>query len=366
MELDNNNPYFVLFNVKPEWFSEEKIDYSCYSTRIQNVFESIGVDTIGKLLSLSRSDLFKIPKLGTTSVIQIDKVLHSFFDPINSYLKGKSSKIAIGDFSFSDEKNLPKEARIIIDGYKRAYRIIGTEFAYDCIYLRDKVDPVFSILEDIDSEKCERLKQQAQLRSMLLKLPEDRLTKRAYDYILLFSRTEKQLNQLQSICLHEDCLLSELFCNCEVLNETVFGTSIAFLRWCQFNIQMDIAELIERTYRAAGGESGFINNRAIKVIKGRANGQTLEEIGYDFGLSRQRIQQIENQCIRGFSVGYSRCRILNKISAVKEGDILLTPQKLEEFFSERTEEVVYLLKKCENLYGYKYNQELNAFIFEKN
>jgi hypothetical protein len=118
---------------------------------------------------------------------------------------------------------------------------------------------------------------------------------------------------------------------------TEFALLLDFLKWCTFDINKGIDELIQKLFDKS--------SRAQAVLTGRANGDTLSILGDKMGITRERIRQIESKGKRNFSYWNSRLHILEKISADRNGDTILSPAELGEYFGENFN-VLFFLQVC--------------------
>ena len=91
----------------------------------------------------------------------------------------------------------------------------------------------------------------------------------------------------------------------------------------------------------------YKNNRESEVIDNRANGNTLDATGKAFGVTRERIRQIEKNVTRRFESLLNSNRIILKIFAERNGDEILTPSEIAEYFETGTKQVLYLLRKSD-------------------
>ena len=54
-------------------------------------------------------------------------------------------------------------------------------------------------------------------------------------------------------------------------------------------------------------------------------------------------------------------KIILKIYAERDGDEILTPSELAEYFEEKTEQILYLLRRAETSF-YTYDSDLDVFV----
>lgn len=113
---------------------------------------------------------------------------------------------------------------------------------------------------------------------------------------------------------------------------------IRFIKWCSFDIKEDVNNMFEKLFK---------NDREREIIFNRAKGNTLDTTGKLFGVTRERIRQIEKKVIKRFESLLNVNKIILKIYAERDGDEILTPSELAEYFEEKTEQILYLLRRAE-------------------
>lgn len=103
----------------------------------------------------------------------------------------------------------------------------------------------------------------------------------------------------------------------------------------------------------------------IEIIKKRVNGETLSSAGEEFGLSRERVRQIEKRYSTAFNSFYSNTRgsISGIIHAFANSKHFITVKELTEIFGEYTSIFTYYLKQVE-YDDMDYIPELDIFAYQ--
>jgi len=102
-------------------------------------------------------------------------------------------------------------------------------------------------------------------------------------------------------------------------------------------------------------------SRRRDVIFSRAAGHTLEKIGKDIGVTRERIRQIESKVQNEFDSHNNRKKYLSLLSAFSPKRDIVYIRQIKDSFGELAEAFIYLLIKSESEY-YIYSSDLDAFI----
>ena len=103
----------------------------------------------------------------------------------------------------------------------------------------------------------------------------------------------------------------------------------------------------------------------IEIITKRVNGETLSSAGEEYGLSRERVRQIEKRYSTAFNNFYSNTRgsISGIIHAFANSKHYISVQELTEIFGEHTNIFTYYLKQVE-YDDMDYIPELDIFAYE--
>lgn len=110
---------------------------------------------------------------------------------------------------------------------------------------------------------------------------------------------------------------------------------VKFLRWCQFDIRNEYEEYWNSHKDRA---------RVEDIMRLRSSHSTLEKVGNIYGITRERIRQIEAKAVRQFRVWEKNYNYLAKMAA-ECGCCSVIPFKLiKELLSDDGEIIIYLLR----------------------
>lgn len=133
-----------------------------------------------------------------------------------------------------------------------------------------------------------------------------------------------------------------------------------FLDWLNFNLDDLILSISNRISTLLEGKS----ERYLDVFTLRLSGHTLEEIGSKYGVTRERIRQIEKKVFRSFWAVYSKQRydLIMLAYALRDGDSVLYFNDLKDVFGD----FAFLLWGCEkhepNHKSHYYSKALDAIV----
>ncbi|MCR5833605.1 MAG: hypothetical protein K6G55_03040 [Selenomonadaceae bacterium] len=112
----------------------------------------------------------------------------------------------------------------------------------------------------------------------------------------------------------------------------------------------------------------FKNIREFEVTRRRVTNSTLEEIGKDMGVTRERVRQLESKPVRRFAHCANDVRkICNFLYALNDGRPLLTLDDAKNFIGNIAAKMLWFFAEkvnfsCDTFY---YKESLNAFVFDE-
>ncbi|MCG2790529.1 MAG: hypothetical protein L6305_02120, partial [Actinomycetia bacterium] len=107
----------------------------------------------------------------------------------------------------------------------------------------------------------------------------------------------------------------------------------------------------------------FKNERDKNIFKARATGNTLEEAGRQYGITRERIRQLEKKIMRSFIYYIQRVKPYYILLALSESENIISDDLIKKVYSEYSECFKYALRKG-NIKNIKFNEELQNFVFD--
>lgn len=363
MILDSNISLGEQFSLNIDHFVNMAVTELPLSVRVINRFKSNGIFTIADLLAQKPERLLKISGFGRTCMDEVERCLATLpedspteRDPVacnrpnnkSLLVMNHAESIALGDFSFSDELELSTGDEKILSAYKDSFEIIGEDLALECFCNPEKIVPIVSMLYSFYVEAQRRL----QFQSFAKNIITNRRKNRVSGYINIFTNDDYKRKALLSLCPSPNCTLGALI-NFATPEETQKVDLLkSFLKWCSFDIHSEVEELFRKLY---------VDERTKTVIQMRSRKKTLEQVGYVFGITRERVRQIEAKAKRKFAHYCSRIKIVPKISAEKNGATVLTPSDIEEYCKTNVLELLYFLRGYENTH-YTYDEQLDVFV----
>ena len=360
--LNSNDPIFLeKYDLDLSICGNLSISGAGFSIRTEKRLLRNGILSISDLSNRSESELRKIKGFGQKCVDEVnqclaslsnvlpssDKTIRNYAIASNEIKELYKYKDAIfsGNVNSIDKSSLSSTAINMLSNLEKAYNILGEEL----IELLEEEDSKEYLMYCVDSFR-KQFGIFEKISSLLKSIPSNRLAMYAKSYIYLYTKNTDDRNKLLSMFKSEDSTLGEIDFNA-VVND--YHTAYSFLKWCSFNVYQETKEFLIQLEAKS--------NRMIDIINMRANGRSLQEVGDELDLTRERVRQIESKAIDLFGKWNSNMHILNKICVDREDDEVLTPVELEEYFGDRTEFLLYLLQRQETD-DYVYDKNMNVFL----
>lgn len=342
------------------------------SVRVTNLLMHNGVKTVADLYRMKVDDFIKLRGAGKKCYDETCKYLSDFsnrvvkLDPslstpkvavcVPSIISENIENILNQDFSFCDDLNAKSDDLIVIEKYRDAVEVLGSDLARICYSSPNKILPLMDALNPFIKAQQERQYRKTKIHEYLVAIPEWRCSNNVYGYINAFAHDEELRESLYHIYnLDANPKASIKGFAFESIAESVtdYALLLNFLKWCTFDINKEIAELFHMLYSKS--------NSIKSVLLGRAMGETLGGVGEKMGITRERVRQIESQAKRIFSIWQSKAHILSKISAERNGDSVLSISELSEYFGDKYAEMVFLLRTSDSP-AYYYDSQLDVFV----
>ena len=339
------------YGMKPEDYADVEVLSIPFSVRVSNVLMRNQVTTIGLLLEKTEEQLFKLRNFGRICLDDIAVRLLALRQekrPVTRRFTPEEYRLmACGDFSFLVGEELADPDNDFVARCIEAQEALGKELATACIDEPEKIIPILGMVREFG----QRITWQQELQTALEEVPAYRRNNQAVAYINTFTRHENEREKLLGLYPAPDAPLSAIV-NSNDLDAVSFSLANRFLVWCKYDLKEEIAHLFSVLYP---------NERNQQVVQQRAQKKTLDQIGRQFGLTRERIRQLETKMQRAFNARQGRIKIISKINADKNNATIVTAANVAEYCTENLQELLFLLRGCESS-NFTYDKDLDVFI----
>lgn len=362
MGIVSDIPLWEQLGLAPENYTDLAVAELPFPIRVVNAFKHSGITTVADILKLKPETLMEIRNFGRTCMDDVISKLrplleeplakseHRKLEPNSRppFILNHAESIALGDFSFAEDMDLSQEEVQALSEYQAGYEILGEDLALECYLTPEKIVPVASMLRDF----CRDTERLVLLRNEAADIPHARRKNKVVSYITAFTLDEYKRWVLLSLCPSETCSIDDLINISPPNNPKKLALLKQFLKWCAFDMEAEVQKLFLPI---------FADKRMKSIIQMRARKKTLAQIGDDFGITRERVRQIETKARHKFSHYYSRIRLISKISAEKNGTSIVSSNDIEDYCKTNITELLYFLRNNENAH-YTYDEQLDIFI----
>ena len=186
-------------------------------------------------------------------------------------------------------------------------------------------------------------------------LPNDFKNKRARPFLLACSLKDANF----FIDLPDDLTLAQLP---EYLIENSIDFSVDSLKAFANALHFDVKACAKKIVSAL-----FKDEREFNIVYRRADRGTLEEIGKNFGVTRERVRQIESKSVERFMKRrVAAKKIFYFIHALTDGKFLLTLDDMEKFMEARDAKIIYFLAVKTDLRSdfFHFDKVTKVFVFK--
>ena len=302
--------YFKIENLEP--YKDIFIVNLNFSNRVQNQLKENDCTTIADLLNCSLPQVKNFKHLGKNSIDNILSVLEQFL-------------IDNGETAFTGEENFSMSEDEVEAELQKAI---------------EKNSPYIDLLQELKENFSKTLAKKYRTLKILDEkingLPEEYLENNISELIYHYTKLgEEELIDNVPGSLKISKFTSFLKNHSEEFDWNILEN---FALWLDFDIKSIAEFLLAPVY-----EKRSEKDRTETVVFARIEGQTLEEIGEHFKITRERVRQIENKLVKRIEecLNQDRYKTLLMIQFFKGGKSSLYFDDLEYFLGEKTATIMW-------------------------
>lgn len=310
--------YFRIIDLTP--YENIYFDDLDFSVRVKNCLRRNGYRTLADILIVSQRNFHGLKNFGQGSFENLISTLKNFFTP--------------------QKKETPQEilqlANEELDEFLR-----NAALSHD-----PQIDLIISAFEKFSTTVT--------IKSLFRDLPDEFKNKKAQPFFLACGLENANF----FVALPEDLTLAELP-KCLIENSIEFDTDKLknFAKVLRFDV---------RACAKKNVASLFKSEREFNVVCRRAKGDTLEEIGKNFGVTRERVRQIEKKSVDKFIKHRSDVKkIFYFLHALTNGKSFLTLDDAKNFLDTADAEMLWFFISKINLpiSVFYFDEGINAVVF---
>lgn len=358
-----------LYSINESEYIDKSINEMDFSVRLFNCLHGkCNVNTVGEMLKLTYAKLVELKGLGKTSLKELDETLRNMSSKeISSekprkrlalrletkrFLRENSSNICKKQFKFCEEWDFTDNELKVLEKIKSATEVLDSELIAKVFENPEQIISIMHSLNSAVSQYEEEYNVYQQIESAYKNISNEKLNCNIKWFIYAYTDDDNTRKFMLEWCENQNINYIRDLKDIKIKENDRFESIFRFVKWCGFDIKKDIDEMFNKLYK---------KNRDQEVICYRANGNTLDKTGKIYGVTRERIRQVEKRTIKRFGFLLSSYRIILKIFAERNGDEILTPVELSEYFGDRTEQALYLLRKADSSF-YTYDNDLGVVV----
>ena len=369
--------FFQMFRTEPEKYENIKIDVLELSVRSMNCLQRTTCTSVADLLRLRISDLKQIRNMGAKSVDEVIAVLREFaqnYTPAPDETKqcvtelSKELKCCIEAFLLDesyDVMSLTEEDQAVFSKVVIAADVLGKELCFSSYCDTEYTRTISEMFSEFAAPYISFKKCVDDAKKHIASLTTSTKNKKLIPFIQAYTAsTNEQLSELATLCEEETTVatipqLFEELRGDQEINEISREVNY-FLRWLCFDIDTIINDISRRIANLLIGK----NSRTLDVFAMRNSGKTLEEIGQELGVTRERVRQIEMKTHKTFWKVYSRQNydLIMLVYSLRNGDGVIYFNELEEILGDFAPMLWSCAPKMPENDFYYYEKELKAIV----
>ena len=353
------SPYFELYSLKPELYNQISIKSLDFSVRLGGRLLGYGLKTVADLLMVSDNDLRSINGFGNGCIRELHAYLENLassepptkmdekISNIPAELAPYKEELLYGNFDVVKNVELTIESTKFISRLRESHEILDFELVEALVNGSPEVFQIMEMLRgfvaSVDAKRqCEEL---------INSIPNNRLSLEASWLIRCFDKGSKLQDDLLGLTKEDESLLDFLKANYHEISKNN-RTLSRFVEWCQFDIKEEIEEFFVEKLR----------DREFEVVTERAKGKTLDQVGTEMGVTRERIRQIEKKAVNKFSLWQKRNCTIQKLFIELNEKNGLSVMEVVNLLGENGQALTYMLKNSDTD-EFAYDKQLDMFVY---
>jgi len=377
----NGTVYELVLCAAAQDYIDFSIDILQLPVRAYNCLMRAGLDSTDKVLLATDEQLLSIKTIGSLVLQQIlnakNKFLQDYINQnlhwqekikglhleieqlasatvsnthlrLSSQLRLCIENILSGNSQWDSEISFATQESMMLEKAKRSVEELGVELCQQIYKDPAGAQRLIQIFQTyIDCQEASKI-----LLGLLVAIPESRRSKPLLPFIKLFSLAQNStavgdLLDVFSVCETIDDIKNNIY------DIAVYGNQNRIKKLLNW-LSIDHSQIIKPILVEIIGE-----DRKGQILSRRAHGDTLESISEAFGLTRERIRQIEAKAFREFSRHHITNPLLLAISVELNGETIITSDDIRRIIPE-SEALLYLLRKNPGSL-FKYDDHIDCF-----
>lgn len=332
------------------------------SVRLENILHREKVRSVSDVIRMTPLYIKGLRNMGRKSYSELFSILFTIIvdekePPIQSagnIFKDNRVSIYAGDFSVFEGMNLTPSEVSYKEYLESAYETLSPEITEIIASGDNRICELQAILKAIIKSVDDSIPYR-RINNAVRTIPRERLNKSLMGFVDAYTDDDEVKSKLlvniedeETITLGDYVLLTK--------EEAAYTKERQiFFQWCGFNLKEDVRKL-----------EGILDgdDRGGEIIRARAKGKTLQKLGEEFAVTRERIRQVESKTSRKLFYKIQQTNMIMKIYALENRKEVLSPAVLADYLGDLTEIVLYLIRG-HYTEKYHYDNFIDAIIVSK-
>ena len=308
---DSEYTLAYLFDVKPSSFEDIGIIALNLGVRPTRCLNSAKIKTIAEVLARTTDELKAIKSMGVKSVNEIVQKVKDYVSDVSNHTP-KHERVELDPAFKSALEAMLRGDEYSTDGFsdnqmgyfeklKEASETVGEDICFEAYLNPEYVLTICNALMEFATPYIQYRNAMNEAVQKIGNLPDSMRQLKAMPFIRAYSATAgEKLSYLLSEC-SDDTTVEHIPLLYEKLRKeenmaVLTSDTNKFLGWLNFDVFTLISSISANIRSILAGR----NERAIEIFALRSKGETLEAVGSLYGVTRERIRQIESKVHRTF------------------------------------------------------------------
>ncbi len=347
--MDKKDSLASKYTINPFGFKEVKIESVNFSACTYRWLKENDIDTIEDLLECNEMDLLSVKGSDRNCYNEILKYIRSLSKNSNEenykaisikqpiWARDNREVLYEGKFSDLKPEYLEKDKEYI-EKMQEAYAAIGKEVINS---IRENSD-LFSKYAycfryfHLSIEKV--IKQRNEVDICLVSLIKLKPNKCVHPYIMAYSNDTSIQDDLLTAWNGKESKFEDLHIY-KLRKYNIASAVLKFLQWCHFDIKNEYLSYLDNQRD---------RQRVEGILNLRSQHNTLEEVGSIYGVTRERIRQIESKAVGTFKIWERKHKFLAKVMAECEEVSVIQFDQIDTLLHEYSDILIYLFSLADN------------------
>ncbi len=365
--LKSEIPYHERFKINLNHFEDASVFEWELSVRTENCLRREKISMQSELLNLSEENLLDIKSLGMKSLKELEAYIKTIADEqkgneqgneLSSYHIPKNLRKYVedfikGDFEAINSLSLSPREQEFMERFVFESSLIEESLREEAYLGSDTVIDIVLLLKRFINSNERKRELRNKFSGYLNRTNTQRLDLLIEPFLASFHNEELK-NIISST--YYDMKIGDLNVYVDLVRsfDVTEKAIIQLLEHITFNINVDFNSALNSTIK---------NFRDLLVVDKRSNGLTLEEVGEELGVTRERVRQIEAKVVKKLLSWLVKYGLIEKVFALNGNIQLISIDEISREIAEQKQLFIYIMHKyIDELVDYEYIETINSVV----